>query len=53
MTEKTNKKKRDVHMQLTEYALEMLDKASEETGINRTSMIEIIIRKYCERQELI
>jgi hypothetical protein len=53
MIEKTTKKKRNVHIQLTEYALEMLDRASEETGINRTAMLELIIRKYCKKQELI
>ncbi len=53
MAEKTTKKKRNVHMQLTEYALEVLDRASKETGMNRTSIVELIIRKYCKKQELI
>ncbi len=53
MIEKKVNKKRNVHMQLTEYALEILDRASVETGMNRTAMIELIIRKYCKKQELI
>ncbi len=53
MTIKPTKKKRNMHMQLTEEALEMLDRASEETGMNRTAMVELIIRKYCKKQELI
>ena len=53
MSDKTTKKKRNIHIQLTEYALEILDRASEETGMNRTAMIELIIRKYCNKRELI
>ena len=50
---RTNEGKKRVNFYMPEHFVDELDKIAVECGINRTSLIKMIIKQYLDQQELL
>lgn len=53
MNTRTNDGKKRVNFYMPEHFVDELDKIAVECGINRTSLINMIIKQYLDQQELL